>query len=212
MTRSCGWNLLWLQHLWKKVKVAHTRLLSIGFRSWSQFLAVSLQLPSQPLRGLQLVLLLGEQRHDGCEQFAQDCYLTASRLRFEPSPSCVWVQHANYSATEPPTTCEINNNSVWFMLVAATLRAYAVDAGRAGAATWQRSSTECPPGCYSACHQLSCRQWRTHAARHDQRPAGRQLHHLLVCHTVIRFFLPLPYSQRPPGSRQLCRSVAFCTF
>ena len=54
----------------KKVKVAHTRLPSIGFRSWSRFLAVSLQvtwvinpavgchfppglqLPSQPLRGL----------------------------------------------------------------------------------------------------------------------------------------------------------------
>jgi len=31
-----------------------------------------LQLPLQPLRGLLLlpILLLGEQRHDGCEQFA----------------------------------------------------------------------------------------------------------------------------------------------
>jgi len=29
-----------------------------------------LQLPSQPLRGLLPVLLLGEQRHDGYEQFA----------------------------------------------------------------------------------------------------------------------------------------------
>ena len=28
------------------------------------------QLPSQPLRGLLPVSLLGEQRHDGCEQFA----------------------------------------------------------------------------------------------------------------------------------------------
>jgi len=27
-------------------------------------------LPSQPLRGLLTVSLLGEQRHDGCEQFA----------------------------------------------------------------------------------------------------------------------------------------------
>ena len=70
-------------------KVAHTRLPSIGFRSWSRFLAVSLQetwvinpavgchyfqsglqLPSQPLKGLLPVLLLGEQRHNGCEQFA----------------------------------------------------------------------------------------------------------------------------------------------
>ena len=28
------------------------------------------QLPSQPLRGLLSISLLGEQRHDGCEQFA----------------------------------------------------------------------------------------------------------------------------------------------
>jgi len=47
-----------------------------------------LQLPPQSfLRGLLPILLLGEQRHDGCEQFAQDCYTTASRLRFEPGPS-----------------------------------------------------------------------------------------------------------------------------
>ena len=73
----------------KKVKVAHTRLSSVGFWRWSRFLAVSLQvtwvinptvgchyfppglqLPPQPLRGLLPILLLGEQRHDGCEQFA----------------------------------------------------------------------------------------------------------------------------------------------
>ena len=73
----------------KKVKIAHTRLPSVGFRSWSRFLAVSLQvtwvinlvadyhcfppglqLPPQPLRGLLPILLLGEQRHNGCEQFA----------------------------------------------------------------------------------------------------------------------------------------------
>ena len=29
-----------------------------------------LQLPPQPLRGLLPILLLGEQRHDGCKQFA----------------------------------------------------------------------------------------------------------------------------------------------
>jgi len=71
----------------KKVKVA--RVTSIGFKSWSRFLAVSLQvmrvinpavgcryfppgsqLPSQPLRGLLPILLLGEQRIDRCEQFA----------------------------------------------------------------------------------------------------------------------------------------------
>jgi len=90
----------------------------VGFRNWSGFLAVNLQvtwvinpavgchyfppglpLPSQPLRGLLLISLLGERRHDGCEQFAEDCY--PSRLRFEPGPFCAWVQHANHSATEP---------------------------------------------------------------------------------------------------------------
>ena len=89
-------------------KVAHhTRLPSVGFRSWFRFLVVSLQvtwvinqavgchyfppgpqLPSQPLRGLLPVLLLGEQRHNGCEQFTYDYYSTASRLRFEPGPFC----------------------------------------------------------------------------------------------------------------------------
>ena len=104
-----GTNFLWPDAL-KKVKVAHTQLPSVGFRSWSQFLAVSLQvawiinptvgchyflpglqLPPQPLRGLLPILLLGEQRHDGCEQFAYNCYLTASQLQFEPGPFCAWV-------------------------------------------------------------------------------------------------------------------------
>ena len=72
---------------WGKHRTAHTRLLSVGFRSWSRFLAVSmqvmwvinpaagchyflsgLQLPLQPLRRPLPTSLLGEQRHDGCEQ------------------------------------------------------------------------------------------------------------------------------------------------
>jgi len=40
------------------------------------------------LRGLLPISLLGEHRHDGCEQFAKDCYPTESRLRFEPGPYC----------------------------------------------------------------------------------------------------------------------------
>jgi len=44
-------------------------------------------LPPQPQRGLLPILLLGEQRHNGCEQTAEDCDPTASRLRFEPGPS-----------------------------------------------------------------------------------------------------------------------------
>ena len=84
-----AWTLQLPSSALKKVKVAHTRLPSIGFRSWSRYLAVSLQvtwiinptvgshyflpglqLPMQPLRGLLPILLLGEQRHNGCEQFA----------------------------------------------------------------------------------------------------------------------------------------------
>jgi len=48
------------------------------------------------------ISLLGEQRHNGCEQFAQDCYPTVSRLQFKPRPFCAWVQHANHSSSEPP--------------------------------------------------------------------------------------------------------------
>ena len=33
-------------------------------------LSASLQLPPQPLGGLLPIVLLGELRHDGCEQFA----------------------------------------------------------------------------------------------------------------------------------------------
>ena len=107
----------------KKVKIDHTRLPSVGFRSWSRFLAISLQvtwvinpavgchycppgpqLPLQPLRGLLPISLVSEQRHDGCEQFAKDCYSTASRLRFEPWPFCAWLQHTKHSATEPTST------------------------------------------------------------------------------------------------------------
>ena len=73
----------------KKVNVARARLSSVGLRSWSRFLAVSLQvmwvinpavgchyfppglqLPSQSLRGLLPVSLLDKQRHDWCEHFA----------------------------------------------------------------------------------------------------------------------------------------------
>ena len=41
------------------------------------------------LRGLLPVSLLVEQRHDGCERFARDCYRGQRRgwLRFEPESS-----------------------------------------------------------------------------------------------------------------------------
>jgi len=68
------------------------------------YFSPGLQLHPQSIRGLLPILLLGGQRHSGCEQFAQNCYPTASRLRFEPGSFCAWVQHANHSATEPPSS------------------------------------------------------------------------------------------------------------
>jgi len=77
---KCQWNWSKTVTQLSKKKVAHTRLQSVGFRSWSRFLAVSLQvtwvknltvgchyfppglrLPPQPLRWLLPILLLGEQ-------------------------------------------------------------------------------------------------------------------------------------------------------
>ena len=97
-----------------KVKVAHTRLPSVWFRSWSRLFAVSLQvtwvinpavgcqyfppgpqLSSQPLRGLLPILV-------NRGTMGVNSYKTASRLRFEPRLYCASVQHANHSATEPP--------------------------------------------------------------------------------------------------------------
>ena len=116
---------------YKKVNVAHTRLPSVQFRGWSRFLAVSLQvtwiinptvgchyflpglqLPSRPLRGLRPISLLGELRHDGCEQFAQDRYPTAPRLRLEPRHYCARVQHAKHSTTKPPPMVNIPHCNV----------------------------------------------------------------------------------------------------
>ena len=84
-------------HCWRSYsdsQPSYNRPSSVGFRSRSWFLAAylqvtwvirkavgchyfppGLQLPPQPLRGLLPVFLHGEQRHNGCEQFA-------SRLRF----------------------------------------------------------------------------------------------------------------------------------
>ena len=65
-------------------------------------------------RAATRVSLLGEQRHDGCEQFAEDCYPTASRLRFEPGPFCARVQHADHLANEPRgrCTCSLTGSAI----------------------------------------------------------------------------------------------------
>ena len=101
----------------KKVKVAHTRLPSVGFRSWCRFLAVSLQvtwvinpavgchyfptglqLPQQPLRGLLPILLLGSTQW----VWAVCLRLLPDSVATKHGHFCAWFQHANHSATEPP--------------------------------------------------------------------------------------------------------------
>jgi len=59
------------------------------------------------------VSLLGEQRHDGCEQFAYDCYPTASRLRFEPGPSAPESSTLTTRLPSHPIShyCIVNNNN-----------------------------------------------------------------------------------------------------
>ena len=90
----------------KKDKGSHTRLPSVGFRSWSRFLAVSLQvtwvinpavgchyfppglqLPPQPLRGLLPILLLGEPRHDGCNSLPKVVTRQRRGCDLNPGPS-----------------------------------------------------------------------------------------------------------------------------
>ena len=105
------------------VTLAHTRLPSVRFRRWSRFLAVSLQvawvinpavgchnfppglqLPSQPLKGLQPILLLSEQRHDGCEQFAKTVTRQHCGCDLNPGPSVPESSMLTNSVTEPPVT------------------------------------------------------------------------------------------------------------
>jgi len=99
-------------------KVAHARLPSVGFRSWSRFLVASLQvtwvinlvvgchyfLPGLQLPSWYQFHCLVNRGMMGVNNLPKT-YLTASRLRFEPRPYCAWVQHANHSATEPPLVC-----------------------------------------------------------------------------------------------------------
>ena len=39
----------------------------------------------------------------GVNSLPKTVYPTASRLGFEPRPFCVCIEHANHSATEPPS-------------------------------------------------------------------------------------------------------------
>ena len=99
----------------KKVKVALTRLLSVGSRSWSRFLVVSqVSVSHKPGDRLQLLsarpaVTLATLKRAGTYFAAWRTKArwvwtvclwlipTASRLRFKPRSHCAWVQHANGS-------------------------------------------------------------------------------------------------------------------
>jgi len=64
-------------------------------------LSAGLQLPPQHLRGLLLILLLGEEAQwvwAVCLRLLPDSIATGIWTR----TFCAWVQHANHSPTEPP--------------------------------------------------------------------------------------------------------------
>ena len=100
-------------------KVAHTRLPSVGFRSWSRFFAVSLQMTwvINPAYRLPLLSARPAVTHATLKRAAtnfaawwteaQWVWTVCLRLlpvsvAIEPGTSCAWVQHADHSATEPP--------------------------------------------------------------------------------------------------------------
>ena len=111
------------QQIKVKVKLAQTRLPSVGFRSWSRFLAVSLQVtwvinpavgcqyfppgPQLPPATLKRAATNFAARWTEaqwvwtvCLRLLPDSVATAIEL----GPFCAWVQHANHSATEPAIT------------------------------------------------------------------------------------------------------------
>ena len=97
-----------------KVKVANTRLPNVGFRSWSRFLAVSLQVTWVINLAVGCPAITFRQASSYPRNPYEDCYqfrclvnrgtadVNSLRLRFEPRSLCAWVQHANHSATQRP--------------------------------------------------------------------------------------------------------------
>ena len=121
---------MWTKRVKRYLKVDHTRLLSVGFRSWSRFLAVSLQvtwviypavgcryfppglqLPPQPLRGLLPVSLIGDRGTMGVNSLPKtvtrqrrDCDLNSGLLRLSPAR-----QPLGYRL---PSTKKMKNDSI----------------------------------------------------------------------------------------------------
>jgi len=104
-----------------KIKVAHTRLPSVGFRSWSQFLAVSLQVTwiinpggRAAITFRQACSYLKRAATNFAAWWTDARWVWAVCLRLLPDSvaTAIWTlallrlspaaMHANHSATEPP--------------------------------------------------------------------------------------------------------------
>ena len=68
-----------------------------------------LQLPLQPLRGLLPILLLGEQRHNGCEQFAKT--VTQQRHSCDLNPGTVAPESNTLTTRLPSNPCMYINKT-----------------------------------------------------------------------------------------------------
>jgi len=118
--KICNWECCSV----KKVKVAHIRLSSIGFRSWSQILAVSLQVMRviNPAIGCRYFpsgppLTLNPQFRCSAKEARWEWTVclrllpwadspTASRLRFEPRPYCAWPSTLTTRLPSHPKTVD----------------------------------------------------------------------------------------------------------
>ena len=111
---------MWTKRVKRYLKVDHTRLLSVGFRSWSRFLAVSLQvtwviypavgcryfppglqLPPQPLRGLLPVSLIGDRGTMGVSSLSKTVTRQRRDCDLNPGPS---VPESSTLTTRVPAT------------------------------------------------------------------------------------------------------------
>jgi len=137
----------------KKIKVVHTWLLSVGFRSWSGSWQSACRwreswtrrrLPLLFARPAVTLAILKRAATSFTASWTEAqwvwtvclrCYPTASWLRFEPRPFCAWVQHADHSATEPSLVykswliCES-----WLLTLVSP---WAVDASSSAQINWQ---------------------------------------------------------------------------
>ena len=120
--------------LQKKLKVAHTRLPSVGFQSWSRFLVVSLlvtwvinpavgchyflpglQLPPQPLRGLLPICCLVNRGTMGVNSLLQTVTRQHGDCDLNPGPSA--PESSTLTTRLPSLNLIVGGFQFWVKLV-----------------------------------------------------------------------------------------------